>query len=432
MQTDVIAVILLIGTFFVLLVIRAPIVFAIGFSSFVTMIYLGIPLQMMLQNMVKGINTFTLLAVPFFIIAGEIMGTGGISKRLIALSEALVGWMRGGLAMVNIVASMFFGGISGSSAADTSSLGPILIPLMTEQGYDLDFSTNVTMTSSVQGILIPPSHNMVIYSLVAGSVSIGGLFLAGFVPGIFLGIALMIYSYIVSVKRNYPVSDRFSIKRVARTFVDAAWGLFTVVIVVFGGISGVFTATESAAIAVLWAMFVTFFVYREVPITAMWGILGRSIKTLSIVMILIGTSGAFGWLVAYLKVPKMITDAILGTTTNKYVVLIFINVILLFLGTIMEMSCIILIATPILLPIATRVGVDPIHFGVILILNLGIGLLTPPVGSTLFIGSAISGVKIEQLSKTLIPFYIVMVGVLIVITYIPAVSMTLPNLFMPK
>jgi tripartite ATP-independent transporter DctM subunit len=432
MQTDVIAVLLLVGIFFFLLIIRTPIVFAIGFATLVTTWYLGLPLQLLLQNMVKGINTFTLLAVPFFIIAGEIMGTGGISKRLIALSNALVGWMRGGLAMVNIVASMFFGGISGSSAADTSSIGPILIPLMAEQGYDLDFATNVTMASSVQGILIPPSHNMVIYSLVAGSVSIGGLFLAGFVPGVFLGIALMVYSYIVSVKRNYPVSARFSLKRILVTFVDAIWGLLTVLIVVFGVISGVFTATESAAIAVLWATFVTFVIYREVPPSAIWGILGRSIKTLSIVMILIGTSAAFGWIVAYLKVPKMITEAILGATGNKIFILIILNLIMLFLGTLMDMSCIILIATPILLPIAMKIGLDPIHFGVIMILNLGIGLITPPVGSTLFIGSAISGVRIEKLSRALVPFYLVMIGVLIVITYIPAVSMTLPNLIMPK
>ncbi len=430
MPKEVIATILLVGIFLVLLVIRTPIVFAIGISTVITVQYLGLPLQMIAQNMVKGINTFTLLAVPFFIIAGEIMGGGGISNRLIELSSALVGWIRGGLAMVNIVASMFFGGISGSSAADTASIGPILIPMMVKQGYDIDFATNVTMASSVQGILIPPSHNMVLFALAAGGVSIGKLFLAGFAPGIILGIALMIYSYIVSVKKNYPVGEKFSIKKVITTGIDAVWGLVTVMIVVFGVISGVFTATESAAIAVLWAIVVTFLVYREIPFKELWNMLGRSINTLSIVMILIGTSNAFGWVLAYLKVPKLVSEAILGASDNPIVILIILNCIMLVLGMIMDMSSIILIATPILLPIATGIGMDPVHFGVVMILNLGIGLLTPPVGSTLFIGSAVSGVPIERLARTMLPFYAVMVGVLILITYFPAAVMTVPNMLM--
>ena len=430
-MTDVGAVILLVGTFLGLMALRTPIVFAIGIASVVTTVYLGLPLMLVAQNMVKGINVFALLAVPFFILAGEIMGQGGISNRLIDLSNVLIGWVRGGLAMVNILASMFFGGISGSSAADTSSIGSILIPLMRKKGYDADFATTVTMSSSVQGILIPPSHNMVIFSLVAGGVSIGKLFLAGMIPGIVLGIALMIFSYIVSVKRNYPVEQVPGWRDALRTIRDAGLGLVTVLIVVVGVITGIFTATESAAIAVLYAFLITFFVYREIPLSQMGNILTKSIKTLSIVMILIGTSTAFGWLLAYLKVPALVTQGIFSISENKYVIMVILNLILLFLGMIMDMSSIILIATPILLPIATKVGVDPVHFGVIMVLNLGIGLITPPVGSTLFIGSAIAGISIERLAKAMLPFYVIMVIVLILVTYIPEIVMFIPNHFMP-
>jgi tripartite ATP-independent transporter DctM subunit len=359
------------------------------------------------------------------------MGKGGISDRLIDLSDALVGWIRGGLAMVNIVASMFFGGISGSSAADTASLGTILIPMMVDQGYDDDFATNVTMASSVQGILIPPSHNMVIFATVAGSVSIGRLFLAGFVPGIVLGIALMIYSYIVSVKKNYPKGDSFNLKRLIKVSGEAVWGMFTVMIVVVGVVAGVFTATESAAIAVVWAFFVSIFIYRKMKIRDVWIVLENALNTLAIVLILIATSSAFGWLLTYLKVPTTISGAILGMTTNKFHILIMMNILMLIFGTMMDMSCIILVLTPILLPIATSVGVDPVHFGVIMIVNLGIGLITPPVGSTLFIGAAISKIPIERLSKSLVPFYLVMLLVLMIVTYFPAFVMFLPNLIMP-
>lgn len=312
MISDPIAIALLLGVFTGLILLGTQIAFAIGISTIVTTMYLGISLQTIAQNMVKGVNVFSLMAVPFFILAGEIMGAGGISRRLITLSNALVGWLRGGLAMVNIVASMFFGGISGSAAADTSSLGSILIPIMKENGYDGEFSTAVTMASSVQGILIPPSHNMVIYALAAGSVSIGRLFLAGLTPGILLGIALMIYSYYVSLKRDYPVGDKFDLKVALKATWDAILGLGTVLIVVIGVISGIFTATESAAIACIYAFIITFFVYREIPISEMWNILGKSIKTLSVVMILTGTATAFGWLVAYLQIPALITNAILG------------------------------------------------------------------------------------------------------------------------
>ena len=428
--TDVPATILLIGSFLFMIALRLPIVFAIGISSIATTFYLGLPLQMVAQNMVKGLNVFVLLAVPFFILAGDIMSSGGIADKLINFASALVGWMRGGLAMVNILASMFFGGISGSSAADTTAIGSLLIPMMKKKGYDEGFATAVTITGSVQGILIPPSHNMVIYALAAGGVSIGALFLAGMIPGLLLGVALMAYSYIVSCVKKYPTGEKFSFKTLMQNFWGAALGLGTVLIVVVGVIAGVFTATESAAVATAYAFLVTFFVYRQIPLVEMGPILTRSMKTLGIVMILIGTSTAFGWLLAYLKVPALIADAIFSFSSNRIVILLIINLFLLFMGMLMDMSSLILICTPILLPIAKQVGVDPVHFGVIMILNLGLGLLTPPVGSTLFLGSAISGVSIEKITQSSLPFFAVMLVMLAIVTFVPEVSMFMPRFFM--
>lgn len=425
------AVIILVVSFFVMIILRFPIAFAIGISSIITTLYLGLPLEQIAQLMVKGVNVFSLMAVPFFIIAGEIMGAGGISDKLIALSNALIGWVRGGLAMVNVIASMFFGGISGSSTADTASLGTILIPMMKDQGYDGEFATNITMTSSVQGLLIPPSHNMVMYATVAGSVSVGRLFLAGYMPGIVLGIALCIYCYYKAVKCNYPKGDPFSIKNVLKTLVDSIWGLLTVLVVVVGVVCGVFTATESAAIAVVWSIFVSICIYRRIKLKDIWHLMEKSLSTLAIVLILISTSQVFGWLLTYLKMPEMIASGILGISDNWVVIMLILNVLMLILGTIMDMSAIILVCTPILLPIATSVGIDPVHFGAIMILNLGIGLLTPPVGGTLFVGSAVSGIKIERLIKGLLPQLAVMVVVLLVITYCEPIAMFLPNLIMP-
>ncbi len=430
MNTTV-AIWILVITFFVLIFLSFPVAYAIGIASVVGMMYMGLNLQQIVQLMVKGVFSFSLMAVPFFIIAGEIMGKGGISDRLIKLSDSLVGWMPGGLAMVNIVASMFFGGISGSSAADCASLGTILIPMMVDQGYDDDFSANVTMTSSVQGILIPPSHNMVIYATVAGSVSIGRLFIAGYMPGILLGVALMIYSFYVSVKKNYPKGEAFNFRNFLKVGLDAVWGLFTVLIVVVGVVAGVFTATESAAVAVVWALFCGAFIYRQLTFKDFWQVLENALNTLAIVLILIATSSAFSWCLTYLKVPSIMATAVLSVTHNKILILLMMNVIMLIFGTMMDMSCNILLLTPILLPIAQQIGVDPVQFGCIMILNLGIGLITPPVGSTLFIGSAISKVPIERLGKTLIPFFAVMLVVLAIVTYWPAFTMTMPNIIMP-
>lgn len=431
MVNETTAIILLVGMFFGLILLRFPVAYAIGVASVATMAYLRLPLMQCVQLMVKGVFSFSLMAVPFFILAGEIMGKGGISDKLIEMSDALVGWIRGGLALVNIVASTFFGGISGSSAADTASLGTILIPMMVKQGYDDDFSANVTMTSSVQGILIPPSHNMVIFCTVAGTVSIGRMFMGGIVPGLLLGFALCVYSYIVSVKKNYPKGAAFSIKRVFQTLGSAIWGMITVMIVVVGVVAGIFTATESAAIAVVWAFIVSIFIYRKMTLRDVWDVLENGLGTLAISLILISTSSIFGWLLTYLKVPALVSRVILGVTDNYFVIILLLNIIMLAFGTMMDMSCIILTLTPILLPIAEGIGMDPVHFGVMMILNLGIGLITPPVGSTLFIGSAVSGVPIERLSRTLLPFYAVMLVVLLLVAYIPPFVMTLPNLLMP-
>ena len=415
------AVLILVVSFFVMLIGRVPIAFAIGISSILTTAYLGLPLMQIAQLMVKGVNVFTLMAVPFFIVAGEIMGAGGISNRLIKLADALVGWLRGGLAMVNCVDSMFFGGISGSSTADTAALGSIIIPMMKEQGYDECFATNLTMTSSVQGLLIPPSHNMVMYAMVAGGVSVGRLFLGGIIPGVSLGLTLAVYCYFMAKKHNYPMGSPFNLKNAVRAIVDAVVGVVT----------GIVTATESAALAVVWSLMVGFFVYKELTLIEAWHVLERALGTLAIVMILISTSQVFGWLLTYLQMPQMIADAILGLTSNKYAIMLILNLIMLFLGMIMDMSAIILVATPILLPIAQSAGMDVVHFGVVMILNLGIGLITPPVGGTLFVGSAVSGIPIERLCKTLWHQLLVMVGVLLVITYVPEIVMFLPNLIMP-
>ena len=431
MATNEIATILLLGSFVVLIFMRVPIGFALGLSSIITTWYLDLPLMVVAQGIVRGIDVFVLLAVPFFIIAGEIMGAGGISARLVGLANALVGRFRGGLAMVNVLASMFFGGISGSSAADTSSIGSLLIPIMKKKGYDGDFATSVTMAGSVQGILIPPSHNMIIFALVAGSVSIGRLFLAGVIPGILLGVALMVFCYVMSVIRKYPVGEKVDFRTAMKSLWDSSLGLATVLIVVVGVISGIFTATESAALAAVWAFIVTFFVYREIPLSRMNEILGNSLKILAIILIMIGTSSAFGWLTAYLRVPGLVAQSILGVTDNPILIMLILNGIMLFLGMIMDMAAIILVATPVLLPIAIKIGIDPIHFGIIMMLNLGIGLITPPVGNTLFIGSAIAGISIEQLTKCMLPFFGVMLAVLALVTFCPSIVMFLPNLLMP-
>lgn len=434
MSTQAMAILILLGSFLVMVLLRFPIAYAVALSSVFCMAYQGTPLQMLGQYMVKGISSFSLMAVPFFITMGCLMGKGGISQKLIDLANSCVGWMTGGMAMVNIVASYFFGGISGSAAADTASLGSILIPMMVDQGYDADFSTAVTITSSCEGLLVPPSHNMVIYAMSAGGVSVGSLFLAGYVPGALLAISLMIGSYIISKKRNYPKGAAFSLKAFIKQLSISIWALAAIVIVVVGVVGGWFTATESAAIAVIYSLFVSVFIYKGLNWKGVWNVLEECIDTLSIVLILIAASSAFGYCLTQLHVPDLAANAIIGVTENKIILALLLNLIILFLGCIMDMSPIILIATPILLPIAKSIGIDPIQFGIMMVLNCGIGLLTPPVGAVLFIGTGIAGkvdkkVKMANVVKATLPFYFCMLVVLMLLTFVPAISMFLPGLF---
>ncbi|PWU69494.1 TRAP transporter large permease [Gracilibacillus dipsosauri] len=422
---------ILIGSFIILLLCRVPIALTLILSSLITGMYMDIDLAAILQRMVSGVNSFSLLAIPFFILAGEIMNEGGISRRLINFANVIIGKIRGGLAMVNVLASTFFGGISGSALADTSSLGSVLIPMMKKNGYDSDYSVSVTISSAAQGVLIPPSHNMIIYSTAAGGVSVGALFMGGLGPGLLLGIALMVLTYVIAVKRNYPKGEVIDRKEIPRIMWEGLLGLLTVVIIMGGILSGFFTATESSAIGVLYAFIITFFVYREIPLARMGVILYRTFKTLSMVMFLIAASSAFGWLLALLQVPAMVSDFLIGISPNDAITVLFIVIILLLLGMVMDMAPLILITTPILLPVATTVGIDPIHFGVLLIICLAVGLVTPPVGSVLFVGSAIGKIPIEKASKGMIPFYAAMIVVVLLVAYVPEISLYLPSIFEP-
>ena len=422
------AILVLLVSFFVILFLGLHISYAMIGSSILTFFYLHLPPLQIVSALVDGIDGFTFLAIPFFILSGDIMARGGISDRLIKLADAFVGWMRGGMSMVNILASLFFGGISGSATADTASLGAILIPMMKKKGYDGEFSTAVTMASSVEGMLIPPSHNMIIYAMAAGGLSVSALFMAGIIPGIVLAIALMIYSFYLSVKRNYPKGDKFSFSNLFKALGKSIWGLGTILIVVFGVVTGCFTATESAAIACLYAVVVSLFVYREMTLKDLVPIMKNSVKVLSTVLLLIAASGPFGFCITYLRIPDMVVQGMLALTTSKTLLIILINVIILLLGTILGMAPIIVIVTPILLPVLNTIGLSPIQFGVMLILNCGIGLLTPPVGGVLFVGSGISGIPIEKLTKHTLPFILVMLVVLLLVSFIPELSLGIPRL----
>ncbi len=428
MVPEVIGSLLLFGLLFVLMMIKIPISFALGISSVITAIYLKIPLLIIFQKMVSGMNSFTFLAVPFFILTAQIMQEGGISNKLIQFANVIVGRIRGGTAMVNIIASMFFGGISGSSAADVSSIGAMLIPAMEKEGYDKDYSVAVTVTSSVQGVIIPPSQNMIYYSLAAGGISISKLFLAGYIPGILLGVSLMIPAYYIAVKRDYPAGKVISLKESMSIVKDAILGLITVIIIIGGIIGGIFTATESAAVAGVYALFITIFVYKNMTLQKLKNVLVSSSKTLAMIMAIIATSSSFGVLLAYLKVPTLVANFFLSISNNPVIIMFMINVVLILLGMVMDMGVLILLLTPILLPVATSVGIDPIHFGIIMVLNLGIGLCTPPVGTSLFIGCAIAELPIEKSIRAFIPFYAAMIISLIIIMAVPQLSLWLPSI----
>ena len=429
MDTQTFAIAVLLGSFLLMILLRFPIAYAVALSSVLCLLSQGLSLTTVCQQMVKGISSFSLMAVPFFITMGVLMGSGGISGKLIDLANACVGWMRGGLAMVNVVASYFFGGISGSAAADTASIGSIMIPMMVDQGYDADFSTAVTITSSCEGLLVPPSHNMVIYATTAGGISVGSLFLAGYLPGALLAISLMVGSYIISVKRNYPKGERFHLLNFFRQILRSIWALAAVVIVVVGVVGGVFTATESAAIAVIYSLLVSVFIYRGLNWRGVWDAISSCVDTLGIVLILISTSSIFGFCLTTLHVPELAANAMTSITSNPIILALLLNLILLVLGCIMDMAPIILIATPILLPIATAIGLHPVQFGIMMILNCGIGLLTPPVGSVLFIGSAVAKLPMEKVVKATLPFYVCMIITLLLVTFIQPISMILPTIF---
>jgi tripartite ATP-independent transporter DctM subunit len=418
----------LLGSFFVLMLIGTPVAYALGISALIGAWWIDIPLDAVMIAISSGVNKFSLLAIPFFVLAGAIMAEGGMARRLVAFANVLVGFIRGGLSLVNILASTFFGAISGSSMADTASVGTVLIPEMEKKGYPREFATAVTISGSVQAILIPPSHNAVIYSLAAGgSVSIAALFLAGVLPGLLLGTTLAVMCLVIAKRKNYPKGEVIPLRQALKICADALWGLMTMVIILGGILSGVFTATESASIAVLWAFGVTMFVYRDYRWRELPKLVHRTVKTLAIVMILIAFAAGFGYIMTLMQIPLQITTAFTTLSDNRYVILMLINVMLLVLGTLMDMAPLILILTPILLPVATSIGIDPVHFGMIMMVNLGLGLITPPVGGVLFVGSAVAKLPMEKVVKALLPFYIGLFAVLMAVTYLPAISLWLPQ-----
>jgi tripartite ATP-independent transporter DctM subunit len=421
--------VLLFGLFFACLFVGAPVALALGIASVSVFIYEGIPLFVAFQRILSGITVYSLLAIPFFIFAGELMLHGGIANRLVRFAAAAVGSVRGGLGIVNVFSSMLFGGISGSAVADTSALGSILMPVMKEKGYDADYAVNVTVTSSVAGVVIPPSHNMIIYAVAAGGgISVSKLFIGGILPGVLMCLCLAVAAYVVAVRRGYP-SEIFPGWRVLLTsFLVSVPGLLTAVIIVGGTLSGILTVTESGAFGAIYAVVVTSLVYRELNLAAFREAVASAVRTTSLVMILIGCASAFAYLLALYQVPDQLAAFVLSISKNPYVILLLINLILLVLGMIMDMAPLILICTPIFLPIMRDIGVDPVQFGIIMMMNLGLGLCTPPVGACLFVGCVIGNIKIEQAVKTMWPFYLAVFVALMLVTYIPAVSMTLPQM----
>jgi tripartite ATP-independent transporter DctM subunit len=422
-------VLVLLGSFTVFCAIGMPVAYALGMSAIAAAWYVDIPMEAIMLKISDGTDDFSLLAIPFFVLAGGIMAEGGMAIRLVNLARIFVGFIRGGLAMVNIIASSFFGCISGSSVADTSAIGSVMIPQMVKAGFPRVFATNVTICGSVQALLIPPSHNAVIYSLAAGgTVSVAHLFLAGILPGLMFGVCLIGLVLWVSHKRGYPKGEPVQLKDVPKIFTDALWGLVTVFIIMGGILSGVFTPTESAAVACVYAFLVTFLVYRDYQWRELPRLVHRVVKTVSMVMMLIGFSVAFGYMMTLMQIPAKITYFFLSISENKYVFLFLVNILLLLLGTFMDLAPMLLICTPIFMPVIAKLGIDPVHFGMIMILNLGIGLITPPVGPTLFVGCAVGKVTMEQVSKELWPFYGAMCIALLLVTYVPAISLWLPGL----
>jgi tripartite ATP-independent transporter DctM subunit len=418
----------LLGSLFVLIVLGVPVAYALGMAAIVGGLWIGLPLEAVIIKISDGVNKFSLLAIPFFVLAGAIMAEGGMARRLVAFANVLVGFVRGGLSLVNILASTMFGCISGSSIADTASVGSVMIPQMEKAGYPRVFATNVTIAGSVQAILIPPSHNAVIYSLaLGGSVSIAHLFVAGVFPGLLLGLSLIILCLGIARRENYPRGEVVPLRKALWIAAEALWGFGTIIVILGGIVGGIFTPTESAAVACVYSFLVTMFVYRDYRWRDLHLLVHRTVKTVAMVMLLIAFASAFGYIMALMQLPAKVTAFFLTISENKYVILLLINLMLLFLGTLMDMAPLILICAPILYPVMVQFGVDPVHFGMIMLVNLGIGLITPPVGSVLFVGCAIGRVTIEQVTKSIWPFYLAILIVLALVTYVPAISLWLPG-----
>lgn len=421
---------ILFGVFTLLMLIGTPIAFCLGIASFATVLYLGLPPIVVFQQMNSGMNVFAMMAIPFFIFAGDLMVRGGIANRLIRFAAGLVGHLRGGLGQVNIVASTLFGGISGSAVADASAVGGLMIPQMAKRGYDRDYAVNVTVNAAIIALMIPPSHNMILYSIAAGgNVSVADLFTAGIIPGLLLAAALMVTAYIVARRKGYP-SEPFPGFSKLMYYLLASFPGILLIGIIFGGVrSGIFTATESSCIAVLYAFLVAMLVYRELDWSGFVEAVMGAVRTTAMVLLVIGTAASFGWLMAFLQVQTLMIATISAISDNPIIVLLVINVILLLLGTFMDMAPMVIISTPVLLPVVKAFGIDPVHFGVVMILNAGIGLNTPPVGTVLFVGCAVGGITIREAMRTIWPFFGASIAVLLAVTYIPSLSLWLPSLF---
>ena len=428
---NLLAVLVLVLSFVVLLALGVPIAFCIGISTVCTML-LSVEswsaLMTVAQRMATGLDSFALLAIPFFILAGQIMNQGGIARRLVNFAKSLLGMLPGGLAYVNVVAAMLFGAVSGSAVAAASAVGGFMAPQMHEEGYDKNFSAAVNITSSTTGLLIPPSNVLIVYSLASGGASIAALFLAGYLPGILVGLSLMAVAGVWAYREDYPTSGRVPLREVARRFVEALPSFFMLVVVIGGIIAGIFTATEAAAVAVLYAL-VLAFAYREVSTGDLPGILLKAAETTAVVMLLIGTSLAMSWVLSYEHIPQGVAEGLVSLTDSTVGTLLVINAVLLAVGTFMDMTPAVLIFTPIFLPIVVELGIDPVHFGIIMILNLCVGLCTPPVGSVLFVGASVGGTTIAEVVRPLLPLFLAMVLALLAVTYVPALSLWLPRLF---
>ncbi len=419
--------VILFVSFIALIFLGVPIAFSMGISSMIYLSLSDIPYIIVAQKMFSGVNSFVLLCIPGFVLAGNLMNTGGITKRIIRFSNAAIGHIRGGLGLANIVASMIFAGITGTAIADTTSLGAILIPAMEEEGYDVPFSVAVTAASSTIGPIIPPSLPMIIVGTLTG-LSVSKLFLGGAIPGVLLGIFLMIVSYVISVKRGYPKDEKKPFSVVMKTFFSAFWALMLTVLILWGILGGFFTPTEASIVASLYAFVVGKFIYKELKWNQLPKIILDTMKTSAAIMLLVGFAATFGWILASEQIPQLVAEFILSISTDKIVVLLLLNILLLFVGMFMETIAALIILFPVLLPVAMKIGMDPVHFGVMAVLNLMIGLTTPPVGVCLFAGASIGKISIAKATRAIVPFLAVSLFVLALVTFIPQITLFLPNL----